>query len=342
MTPTSLINAVRFPQFSLLDGPTPIQRLNRLEAHLGDALRGVHLFVKRDDHLPVGGGGGNKLRKLQFLIGRAVADQADTVVTTGGLQSNHARLTAAAAARAGMACELVLTRQVRRDDVDYVSNGNMLLNGIFGATVHAPAGAVDPKALAEQRAEELRGEGRRVYVIPTGGSTPLGCLGYVQCAEEIALQSRHLDVKFDAVVVANGSSGTHGGLAAGFTALGQNASIVRSYATLADGAQTTRRTLELARETLQLLRSKAQLNDGDIDVDGAHRGEGYGIPTEEMIDAVRTMARTEGLLLDPVYSGKAFAGLLADIRAGRYVAGQNVLFIMTGGTPGIYAYRTIF
>jgi L-cysteate sulfo-lyase len=172
MTPKPLIDPTRFPQFPLAGGPTPIQRLARLEAQLGDALRGVRLYAKRDDHMPLGGGGGNKLRKLEFLIGQALAGGADTLITMGGLQSNHARLTAAAAARAGLACELMLARPVPRADVDYERNGNVLLDGIFGAKVHDFHGAVDTLALAEERALALRGEGRLASVIPTGGSTP--------------------------------------------------------------------------------------------------------------------------------------------------------------------------
>jgi L-cysteate sulfo-lyase len=341
MTSKPLIDPARFPQFPLVGGPTPIQRLDRLEAQLGDALRGVRLFVKRDDHMPLGGGG-NKLRKLEFLIGRALADGTDTLITMGGLQSNHARLTAAAAARAGLACELMLARPVPRDDADYERNGNVLLDGILGAKVHDFHGAVDTLALAEERAQALRGEGRHVSVMPTGGSTPLGSLGYAKCAEEIAAQSQTLGVAFDAVVLANGSSGTHAGLAAGFAALGQGASLVRSYAVLYDQGKTLEATRKLAREALVLMQSPAGIADEDIRIDGSHRGEGYGIPTQEMIAAVRLMARTEGLLLDPVYSGKAFAGLLADIQAGRYAAGQSVLFVMTGGAPGLFAYRTAF
>jgi len=345
MTSKPLIDPTLFPQFPLVGGPTPIQRLDRLEAQLGDALHGVRLFVKRDDHMPLGGGG-NKLRKLEFLVGRALADGADTLITMGGLQSNHARLTAAAAARAGLACELMLARPVPRDDADYERNGNVLLDGIFGAKVHDFHGAVDTLALAEERARVLRGEGRHASVIPTGGSTSLGSLGYVQCAQEITAQSQSLGVAFDAVVLANGSSGTHAGLAAGFAAMGQGASIVRSYAVLYDEGKTLDATRKLAREALALINGGkgglARIADEDIRIDGSHRGTGYGIPTDGMMAAVRLMARTEGLLLDPVYSGKAFAGLLADIQAGRYAAGQNVLFVMTGGAPGLFAYRTAF
>ena len=334
-----MLDLTRFPRAALTDGPTPIRSLDRLSTHLGSALNGVRLFVKRDDVGPVGGGG-NKLRKLEFLLGQALADRADTVITVGALQSNHARLTAAAAARLGLACELFLTRSVPRDDADYTGNGNRLLQDLFGARVHLLPGEADSLREAEARAEALRAEGRRVAVFPSGGSSPLGCLGYAACAAEIAEQAAHLGLAFSRVVVPNGSAGTHAGLAAGFAAIGRTPSLVLSYAVLAPEAEARAVTLRRARETAALIDPALTLADEAIAVDGGHRGPGYGIPTEGMREAVRLMARTEGLLLDPVYSGKAFSGLLHDVRAGAYPAGATVLFVMTGGVPGLFAYRS--
>ncbi len=242
----------RFPRYALLDGPTPIQRLARLEAALGAAANGVRLYAKRDDHMALGGGG-NKLRKLEFLLGEARGQGADTVVTVGGLQSNHARLTAAAAARAGMACELVLGRVVPRADADYEENGNMLLNRLLGATVHAlPVGA-DAMAAALERVRALELAGRRVYLAPLGGSTPVGALGYAACAQEILEQERALGVTFARVVVANGSAGTHAGLAAGMVAAGLPATRVQSFTTLADTEVAQAKTRDLTAATLALL-----------------------------------------------------------------------------------------
>lgn len=344
---TGLSSALqRFPRYALLDGPTPIQRLAGLEAALGAAANGVRLYVKRDDHMSLGGGG-NKLRKLEFLLGEAREQGADTVVTVGGLQSNHARLTAAAAARAGMACELVLGRVVPRDDVDYEENGNMLLNRLLGATVHAlPAGA-DAMAAALERVRALELAGRRVYLAPLGGSTPVGALGYAACALEILAQSRELGVDFTRIVVANGSAGTHAGLAAGVVAAGLPATRVQSFTTLADAEVAKAKTVDLTAATLALLAQGqaagfAAPAPNDILVDGSQRGLAYGVPTPAMLEAVGLLARSEGLLLDPVYSGKAFAGLLADVRAGRHAAGSEVLFVMTGGAPGLYAYKPAF
>ncbi len=325
----------RFARLRLLDGPTPIQELQRLGVELG----GVRVFVKRDDFTSLGGGG-NKLRKLEFLLGEARAQGADTILTVGGRQSNHARLTAAASARAGFSCELILPRVVPIGDDDYLHNGNVLLDDLFGAHVHDLAGDADVGSFAGERSATLAREGRRVYFIPTGGSNALGCLGYAICALEIEEQSAALGVEFSGVVVANGSSGTHAGLVAGFALTPKGASFVKSYAVYHPADKTRANTLVMARDTVALLSSKAALDEIDILVDGEHRGEGYGLPTQGMIDAVHLMARKEGLLLDPVYSGKAFAGLLHDIRHGRYRPGEAVLFVMTGGVPGLFAYRS--
>jgi D-cysteine desulfhydrase len=330
-----------FARADLLQGPTPIQRAERLEHLLGLKQQGIGLFLKRDDHMLIGGGG-NKLRKLEFHIGAALAAGVDTVITVGGIQSNHARLTAAVCARLGLACELILTRAVPKNDVDYELNGNVLLDQLFGAQLQVLAGGSNSLAVAETRATQLRDSGRNVLVIPTGGSTPLGSLGYARCAAEIAQQETELGLTFNQVVVPNGSAGTHAGLAAGFQLLGRGTSIVKSYSVLSDRDTSAARTRQLTQDALALLGSSAVVQAEEIAIDGSQLGDGYGLPTPAMQEAVRLMARAEGLLIDPVYSGKAFAGLLADLRHGRYRSGDNVLFVMTGGTPGLYAYRDIF
>lgn len=326
------------PRAELMTGPTPIERLHRIEDALGAAARGVRLFAKRDDLVGLGGGG-NKVRKLEFLIGDAKRSGADTFITVGGRQSNHARLTAAAAARSGLRCELVLAQLVPRADDDYQHGGNVLLDRLFGAMIHDLPGSADALAFANARAASLRADGRSAYVAPAGGSSPVGCLGYAMCARELLDQSRAMGVRFDRIVVANGSSGTHAGLAAGLAACGEPPSLVRSFSVLASESESRAATLALARETLRLLGAHVALEAADIDVVGSERGAGYGIPTQSMWEAVRMMAAHEGLLLDPVYTGKAFAGLIAGIRAGAYAPGQNVLFVMTGGTTALFAYR---
>lgn len=330
----------RHPRMLLFDGPTPIQRLDRLEAALGDALGGVRLYVKRDDLMGLGGGG-NKLRKLEFLLGEARQQGADTFLTVGGLQSNHARLSAAAATRAGLACELFLSRQVPLDDPDYDTNGNLLLDAIFGARIHRLSATADPLAAARERAEEVRSAGGSPYVVGAGGSSPVGCLGYAVCAEEIAWQEQELGVVFRRIVVANGSSGTQAGLLAGFAAMGMEREVV-GYAVLAPEAEARETTAAKALACLTLLDASRELDISAVKLDGTQRGDSYGVPTDAMVSAVRLLARAEGLLLDPVYTGKAFAGLLASIRDRGFRSGDALLFIMTGGSPGLFAYKSVF
>ena len=328
----------RFPRLPLLTPPTALEPLDGLARHLGDALNGVRIYVKRDDVAGIGLGG-NKLRKLEYLLGAARAEGADTVVTVGAIQSNHARLTAAASAQAGLACELFLTRSVPRQDPDYTGNGNRLLDDLFGATVHELPGDADSLTAAEARAAELREQGRRVYTFPSGGASPTGCLGYANCAAEILAQADQMGLTFAQIITANGSAGTHAGLVAGLAALDLDPRMAKSFAVLAEEGRARAEVLEKANATLALSGVERRVSPQEVNLDGSHRGPGYGIPTAGMLEAVRLMARQEGKLLDPVYSGKAFAGLLHDVRAGLYPAGASVLFLMTGGTPGLFAYK---
>jgi L-cysteate sulfo-lyase len=328
------------PRFAMIDQPTPIQRLERLEQAL--ALDGCPpIYVKRDDLMSIGGGG-NKLRKLEFLIGEALAQGCDTFITTGARQSNHARLSAAAAARAGLSCELILTDTVARDDEAYQRNGNVLLDDLFGATVLRQRSGVDALAVANERAESLSAEGRRAYVVGAGGSSPLGCLGYAACAGEILVQERDLRLRFSRIIVPNGSSGTHAGLAAGMKAAQDEASRIVSFTVLAPIAKARAVTTELAAQTLTLIDPASAFVEGDIAVQSGQLGDGYGVPTDAMFEAVRMVAQTEGLILDPVYGGKAFAGLIAAIREGVWRGEAPILFVMTGGLPGLFAYEPAF
>lgn len=326
-----------FARRLLLEGPTPIQHLPRLSAHL----HGANIFVKRDD-LSGLGGGGNKLRKLEFLIGESLAMEADTIITVGARQSNHARLTAAAAAHVGLKCELVLTRSVPMSGVEYTDNGNILLDGLMGAHIHDLPASANALAYAEARADKLRAQGRRVYVCPLGGSSPVGCLGYANCASEIVSQSAAQALNFNQIVVPNGSGGMQAGLVAGYVALGLDPKIVRGYTVLNDGETAHAITLEKAKQTARLLNPALAVRGEDILIDGLHRGSGYGVATDDMRRAVRLLASTEGLLVDPVYGGKALGGLIEGIATHRFRPGQNVLFIMTGGLPGLFAYRGEF
>ena len=337
MPASTKLDLTPFPRRHLLDGVTPIQHLPRLSQKLGN----VDIFVKRDDVTGLGGGG-NKLRKLEFLIGEAQAAGADTIVTVGALQSNHARLTAAAAAKAGLACELVLTRSVPRDDEDFLLNGNVLLDSLLGAKVHHVADPADAPGFIQARMAELRSAGRSVYMAPFGGSSSAGCLGYASCAREIALQAEQMQVDFDRIVVPNGSGGTQAGLVAGRLAMGRDARTVQGYTVLWPLEKARAATRGLAQDTLARLSPGSTVTDDAIVIIDGQIGEGYGLPTDAMREAVRTVASLEGLLLDPVYGGKAFAGLLKDVRDGKFPQGAKLLFVMTGGLPGLFAYRRAF
>ncbi|MGY2234689.1 D-cysteine desulfhydrase family protein [Pseudomonas gingeri] len=327
-----------FPRVTLLDGPTPIQKLSRLSAM--PALKGCNLYVKRDDLMGLGGGG-NKLRKLEFLLGQALAQDADTLITWGGAQSNNARLTAAVAARHGLHCVLILSPSQVRGDDDYQLNGNVLLNDLFGATVQPlPAGAT-PATHARELAEQLRRQGRKPFLMPLGGSSPVGCLGYAAGAAELLAQSHAFGVEFDQIVVPNGSSGTHAGLLAGLV-VAASPIRVKGYSVLGTAEQSRETTLEKTRQVLELLDSDADLPRNAIHIDDSQRGASYGAPTQAMQAATRTLATREGLLVDPVYGGKALAGLLQSVADGEHSPGSNILFIMTGGIPGIFAYRTAY
>ncbi|SIT51485.1 L-cysteate sulfo-lyase [Paraburkholderia piptadeniae] len=337
MSASRSLDLTAFPRYPLIEGSTPIQHLSRLSNALGD----VDIYVKRDDLMGLGGGG-NKLRKLEFLIGEATAQGADTIVTVGARQSNHARLTAAAAAKAGLACELVLTRTVPRYDTDYLDNGNILLDTLLGARIHDLPGNADAMAFAMTRADELRQAGHNVYLAPLGGSSATGCLGYAACASEILAQAHDARLTFDRIVLPNGSGGTQAGLVAGMAAMSEDPTRVVAYNVLATHENTVSNTRIKAAEAFALLRPGMMLPEGSVVVEDGQRGEGYGIPTDAMREAVRLLASVEGLLLDPVYSGKAFAGLLQSVRSKVFAPRSKVLFLMTGGLPGLYAYRSAF
>lgn len=338
---TSLPQLDGIPRLALQPEATPIRRLEKLERALTETREPPRLYAKRDD-LNVFGGGGNKLRKLEFLIGAALQQGCDTFIATGGRQSNFARLAAAASAYAGLRCELVLTDIVPRSDDSYRLNGNVLLDEIFGAQIHYLPGNADARRFAEERAADLRTQGRRAYIVGLGGSSPVGSLGYAACAAELATQEAALGLGFTHIILPNGSAGTHAGLAAGFTAMQMDPSRIQAFTVLAPLPKAHEATVALTQQVLALIAPDQQVNPDAIKIDDTQLGDGYGMPTRAMFDAVQLMARTEGLLLDPVYSGKAFAGLLAMIRDGALSRDAAVLFLVTGGTPGLFAYEPAF
>lgn len=301
-----------------------------MAAHIG----GPQLYVKRDDLTGLGLGG-NKLRKLEFLLGAALAQGADTVLTVGAMQSNHARQTAAACARLGLGCELILRRGSHVTET-YLHGGNVLLDRLFGARLHVLEAQESRETFMAAQAESLRGEGRKPYCIPVGGSCGLGNLGYVVCAEEIMAQGAESGVRFETIVVATGSGGTQGGLVAGMRM--SNGVPVTGIAV--EGSRSEQETLASAQaaEVLHLLEQDHVGVAAHATVLDDFVGPGYAKPTDSMREALSLAARFEGLVLDPVYTGKAFAGFIALARSGRYGREQSLLFVHTGGSPGLFGY----
>lgn len=329
-----------FPSVDLLGGPTPLQRAENLEAVLRREGINVGIYLKRDDLMPIGGGG-NKLRKLQYHMASILNNGQDTVITFGGVQSNHARLTAAVCARLGLECHLILSQQVDIQTEDYQANGNLWLNRIFGANSHLLNKGESAPLFAQSLRDRLEQQGKKVAVIPTGGSTSLGALGYAECAAEIARQAEADGLNVRNISLANGSSGTQAGLLAGWIAQGKSPDIITGYAVMANKQITADTTRELTLSTLDLIGRARSSEPLVVNVDDNQLGPAYGQVTESMVEAVALLAKSEGVLLDPVYSGKAFAGLLEQLRAGVYGPGDDVIFLMTGGVPGLYAYQSL-
>lgn len=330
------MNLSRFHRFPLCLGTTPLVPMTGLEQRL----KGPRLLVKRDDCTGLATGG-NKTRKLEFAVGEALAQDADTLITVGGLQSNHARQTAAAATRAGLACELVLSRNVPIDTQTYRENGNVLLDRLFGAGIHVHPGGSDRMALADALAAEMRGAGRRPYVIPLGASYPVGSLGYAKAALELVVQANELGLSLDYLVTATSSGGTIAGLAAGFDSLGYPIQLIGVDVDAKPDAKDATIT-PLIEQTKALLGQSAKLSAVRVEIVLDQAGPGYGLPTAEMREAVSLVARSEGILLDPVYSGKGMAGLISLIRAGRFERDSTVVFLHTGGSAALFAYQPLF
>lgn len=325
----------RIPRVNMVHAPTPLEHLSRLSDTLG-----CNLYVKRDDCTGLAGGG-NKARKLEYLLADAQSKGADTLITVGGFQSNHARQTAAAAAKFGFACELVLEDVEGTPKTDYYNNGNMLLDQLMGATIHSIQADQDCSIYAEELVSRLISEGRKPYLIPMGGSNPMGSLGYIRCANEIIQQIDEQNIQIDQIILASGSAGTQAGLLAGLIAA--NVDIPVLGITVSRSTQEQQKLVEkLLKETLTYLDIDPDLANGKVIADGSYFGEGYGITTPAMITAVRSCADLEGLLLDPVYTGKAMSGLIDLCDKGAIKAGSNLLFLHTGGSQGLFAYREAF
>lgn len=331
------MNLAKFPRRGYVQSPTPIEFLPRFSKALGGK---VNVYIKRDDLLP-GCAGGNKTRKLDFCIADALAQGADTLLTCGSIQSNHCRLTLAWAIKEGLDCHLVLTEKV---EGSYKADaaGNIFLFHLMQATSLrlAPFGA-SPLEIMDEMAGDLRKKGKKPYIMPVGASTPVGALGYVACAQECMEQLFHMGVNIHSLVTPTGSAGTQAGLLVGLD--GCNAGIpVIGMNVLRGKAEHEKIVHDLALDTCKLVGLTQHIPASQVICHDDYLGPGYSLPTEGMVEAVQLMARTEAILLDPVYTGKAMAGLIDHIRKGAFPDGANVLFLHTGGSPALYAYMDSF
>jgi L-cysteate sulfo-lyase len=322
----------RFPRVSLAHLPTPLEYLPRLTEHLG----GPKIYVKRDDCTGLATGG-NKTRKLEFLVADAVEHGADVIITQGAVQSNHARQTAAAACKTGMACELIFEKRVKDADEAYKTSGNVLLDRIYGANIREVEKGSDMNAAMEDVAEELRAAGKTPYIVPGGGSNAIGALGYVDCALEIMAQANREGIVVDHVVHATGSAGTQAGLVVGLKMTHANIPLLGIGVNAPKDVQEEKVWL-LAKETAEYVGAPGCVRREDIVANCDYVGDGYGIPTKAMNDAVMLLARLEGLLFDPVYSGKGLAGLIDLVQKGFFDGADSIVFVHTGGVAGLFGY----
>jgi L-cysteate sulfo-lyase len=308
--------------------------------NLSRLLDGPNIWVKRDDCTGLAGGG-NKTRKLEFLMADAEQQGADTIITQGAVQSNHARQTAAIAAKLGYECYLLLENRTGSDDPDFLANGNVLLDDIYNARLSDFPAGTDMNQEMLSLAEELRVAGKKPYIIPGGGSNRIGALGYVNAAYELVGQCNDQGLKVDHIVHATGSTGTQAGLVTGLTAIHSGIDLMGISVRALKEAQEEN-VYRLACETAELIGSSAALNRSDVVANSDYVGEGYGMPTDGMIEAVEMAARHESILLDPVYSGKGMAGLIDLVRQGFYRREENIVFIHTGGAQALSGYRSLF
>ena len=329
------MNLARFPRIRLGHFPTPLEPMQRLSALLG----GPEIWIKRDDCTGLSTGG-NKTRKLEFLMAEAVAIGADIVLTQGATQSNHARQTAAAAAKLGMDCHILLEDRTGYNEPNYRMNGNVLLDVLHGATIEHRGPGLDMNAEMMAVAEKFRSDGRTPYAIVGGGSNATGALGYVNCAVELLGQMVEAGLVFDHMITATGSAGTHAGLIVGLKGLNAQLPL------LGIGVRAPKDTQEgnvfkLAQAVEEKMGMQGVVARSDVVANCDYIGQGYGIPAESTLEAISIFAKTEAILLDPVYSGKGAAGLIDLCRKGHFKKGQRVLFLHTGGAIGLTGYTHV-
>lgn len=325
------MDLTKYPRRSYTEYATPIVKAEQLSAYLG----GPDIYFKRDDLLGLAAGG-NKTRKLEFVVADALAKRADTLITCGAIQSNHCRLTLSAAVKEGLDCRLVLEERIP-GTYNPKATGNNLLYRLLGAKeIKVCSNGGDVNAAMEEMAQRISLEGHRPYVIPVGASTPIGVLGYIACAQEILIQAETAGIKYNQIICVSGSGGTQAGLVLGFaadddvTVTGINVSNTR--------IPQEERVYCLVYDTLRYTNSEDQVSRSEVACLDSYLGAGYAVVTPEVMDAVKLVATLEGVLLDPVYTGKAMVGLIDLIRSGYFHSDDSILFVHTGGSPALYAY----
>lgn len=325
----------KFPRVSLAHLPTPLEHAPRLSEHLG----GPQIYIKRDDCTGLATGG-NKTRKLEFVMAAAAEQNADVIITHGAVQSNHARQNVAAACKMGMDCEMIFEHRVEDADDAYKTSGNVFLDRIYGAIIHEVAKGTDMDAAMEARAEALRAEGKTPYIVPGGASNKIGALGYVDCALETMAQAREMGLDIGHIVHATGSGGTQAGLLVGLRASGSDIGLL-GIGVNAPCEEQIDKVWNVAEPTAEYVGASGCVTRDDVKVNTDYVGPGYGVPTPEMEEAVLMLARLEGILFDPVYSGKGLAGMVDLVRKGHFDQSDNVVFVHTGGVAGLFGYSSL-
>ena len=330
------MDLARYPRIRCGHWPTPLEPMQNLSSELG----GPALWVKRDDCTGLSTGG-NKTRKLEYLLADALEQGADTVITQGAVQSNHARQTAALCAKLNLTCHILLEDRTGFKDEAYRLNGNVLLDRLHGATVSLRQGGSNMQAEMEAFAESLKAMGKKPYVIPGGGSNPIGALGYVNAALELTYQMNEMGLQATHLVLATGSAGTHAGLIAGLKILNSPLKVI-GFGVRAPKEKQEQMVYDLACKTASMLGYAGVVQREDVFADCNYVGRGYGLPTEGMVEAVKMLAETEGLLFDPVYTGKGLSGLIDWVRHDRFTKDDTVIFLHTGGSAALFGYPEAF
>ncbi len=329
----------KYPRAILSHTPTPLELLKNMSNHLG----GAQIWIKRDDCTGLAMGG-NKSRQLEYYIGEAISRQADTILITGAVQSNYARCAVAAARKYGMEVEVQLEDRTPDRPQEYHNSGNPYLMKMMGAKIHYYPDGEDEEGADKslfQMAEKLKNDGKNPYVIPLAGNhTPLGALGYVDCAQEMLQQFDQLNLQIDGIIIGTGSGMTHSGLVAGLRALGSKIPVY-GFCVRRDRASQTERVFGKTKIVAEMIGHPDIITSDDIWVDDNMLRPGYGQLNSDVLNAIHKTAELEGILLDPVYTGKAMAGLIHLVSNKHFTADQTIVFLHSGGTPAIFGYPEI-